>query len=141
VSGSGMGVPYDDPIYYALYWGAGLGMSLNQGPEAGALAGGYAALDHGIKGFRFTVTNLGGSVIRFKYKILGDANDYCTTVTSGTNLVYFTGVRQNCWTVGGAALSTTQQNSIEALAWQVPTEYYYSTPFSFCISDITPVTG
>jgi hypothetical protein len=38
-------------------------------------------------------------------------------------------------------LTAAQKNNLRAIQWQVPTQYYYTTPFDFCVSDLTPILG
>lgn len=142
VRGNGYPVPYDLPEYYNLYWGAGWGLNLNQGPGL-APEDGYPASSHGVVGFRFTLTNHLSSIVRLVYAIVGEDTPYCFDhLPGGEQTVLFSQARQNCWEATSTVTPTAlQKNNLRAIQWQIPTQYAYATPFDFCVYDLTPITA
>lgn len=128
-----------DTCYWDDYWGAGVGIDLNQIGEEDPLP--FAALDQGITGFRFTFTNYGNSDVRFNLKLIGDDTSYCVLLAGDDQYTIRLGeVLEECWDSGGARLSDTQLNNLQAVQWVVPANADDTTPFDFCISDVVPLT-
>jgi len=142
--GDGAVVPTNTGTDYGIYWGAALGMDLNN-PDT--VAAEFPATQKGILGFKFDLTTAAvpsGVKVRFTYQVhdavSGNLIGYCVDLNPGTNAIYFSNARQNCYQAGGTVLSAATADHLEHLQWQVPTRYGVDTPFTFCIDKITPLT-
>ncbi|HYQ14757.1 MAG TPA: hypothetical protein VEQ58_03340 [Polyangiaceae bacterium] len=136
---------------YGTFWGAAIGLNLNQPKDANMMGGTAVAYDAShVKGFTFTV---GGTVagsgdtmvpstMRFKVE---DANkEYCTwkTISPGQNTVLFSELETECWNhakTPGTSAETAKSGLIK-IAWQVVTTTGGPTPFDYCVSDLHVLT-
>jgi hypothetical protein len=134
------GTDYD----YATYWGAAVGFDLNGSATAGVVHQPYVASAHHVLGFSMNLTNTYPSdMVRFSYLVYNGSSNvaYCVgQLYSGPNTVYFTNTATNCYTTGGVGLTGTVADGVVALQWQVPSTPAGTTPFSFCIDNLTPLT-
>jgi len=135
------GVSYD----YATYWGSALAMDLNNPTNAAMAQMAYKASDHGVTGFQFTFQNKASSTVRLSYKVRDPGTsallEYCLDLTTSTSTVHFTDAHQSCYLpTPGPALTAAMADHIEGIQWQVPTNIAAATPFSYCISNLTPIT-
>jgi hypothetical protein len=132
---------------YGTYWGAALGLNLNQPIDPATNMGvdpplPYDAEAHGITGFAFMVT---GTTIPLgmRFKVENDSTEFCTpsakTLKSGPNALYFNGTDlvSECWTTGGMPAPRT---GLIKIAWHVVTNASAAIPFDFCIEDIRVLT-
>jgi|GEM_PF-1197818 len=133
--GSTVAVPN---MNYAMYWGAGIGLNLNQAAGAASPAP-YNPMTHGLVGFRFT---LEGTAVPDKVLVTivapGSSTPYCKVVSgAGTYTVLGNEVRADCnASVPGALLPVGE---IEAVQWIVPSNDG-AVPFNFCVSNLSVVT-
>lgn len=137
---------------YGLYWGAAIGLNLNQptvmmdGMEVG---GDPVAFDASkVTGFTFEITGAMVPVsLRFKVE---DANgEYCTgmevPVKLGANTITLAQLRTKCW----EALSKqptpvtgeTAKKAMLKIAWQVVTSPTATVPFDFCVANVRATTA
>jgi hypothetical protein len=132
---------------YGKYWGAAIGLNLNQPIDMttgeGADPEPYDATAHAITGFGFTVD--GANVpTNLRFKVEDASGEYCTgseTVLAGgsSHTVKFDQVFKECWqpaAMRGVTPDATAQKGLIKIAWQVPTKKGGSIPFDFCISNV-----
>ncbi len=126
---------------YGEYWGAAIGLNLNQPIDAETGEGGdplpYDA--SALKGFGFTVS---GSMIptSLRFKVENASGEFCTPaavpILEGNNTILFTDVVSECWTTGGSNPNVT---GLTKIAWQVVTNDASEVPFEFCVSNIVAI--
>jgi hypothetical protein len=122
---------------YTRYWGGGLGLNLG---DPGGMVGPQPWTRGTVTGFSFTVT--GPTIppnIRFGANTPDGANFCADDIpTAGTVQMAFNSLTLNCYAAGGAALTPTA--ALEAIQWQVVTVIDQTTPFDFCIENLTAIT-
>jgi hypothetical protein len=132
---------------YGEYWGAALGMNLNQVidmtlvPPAGGTPGKYDA--SALKGFSFEIS---GETVpaptALRFKVDNGTDEFCNVPTVkvkvGVNTVLFTDLVKECYKspVPTEPLATTIQTGIVKISWQVVTNDKSTVPFDFCVSNI-----
>lgn len=124
--------PAGSDCEWSAIWGGGIGLNLN---ETGGDASTKMAYDaSGLTGFAFeTSGTTGGAVVRFKAKMEGSDQDFCTAVPIGANQVALTDLKHNCYT-GGVASETLDVTKLVQLEWQIVPEAGTSyTVTDFCI--------
>ena len=128
---------------YGTYWGAAIGLNMNQPIDPGTMMGVDPPLafdGSALTGFAFEITGAGvPTSLRFKVESPG-AIEYCTPpatkmITTGANTVLFSDLRTECWTTGGNP-GDMGKASIQKIAWQVVTNDKATVPFDFCVSNI-----
>jgi hypothetical protein len=129
---------------YGQYWGGGVGFNLAD-PGGGAGPGPWTR--NTVTGFSFTLTGPAipaGEQMRFKATTFegGVVNEdgYCTFATAGANTVQFGDLVSECWTGGAGAPALGAATQLVSLQWQVATVTAASTPFDFCIENLTALT-
>ncbi len=126
---------------YGEYWGAAIGLNLNQPIDGGTGEGGdpvpYDA--SGLLGFGFTVSG-SGIPTGLRFKVENASGEFCTPaavpILEGPNTILFTDVVSECWTTGGNSPSVT---GLTKIAWQVVTNDSAAVPFDFCVSNIVAI--
>lgn len=127
---------------YGEYWGAAIGLNMNQSIDPMTMMGGTPAPydASAIKGFTFTIS--GATVptsLRFKAE---DANgEYCTPATvkvqSGPNTILLSQLIKECWAPkAGAATADSAKSGLIKIAWQVVTNATAAIPFDYCVEDL-----
>ena len=132
---------------YGEYWGAAIGMNLNQPidmtlvPPAGGAAVAFDASS--IKGFAFEITGEGIPAPKdIRFKVESATTEFCNFPTiklkKGANTVLFTDLVGACYKspVPTEPLATTAQNALIKITWQVVTNTTTTVPFDFCIANI-----
>jgi hypothetical protein len=123
-----------------LYWGAAIGLNLNQPLDPVTMMG-IEPLPYdasALTGFAFTIS---GDIVpaSLRFKVEGSAIDYCTRpstpIVIGMNSIYFNQLVSECWTTGGVSAESAKSALIR-IAWQVVTNADSTVPFDFCVSDI-----
>jgi len=142
VAGTGTRVLGSD---YATYWGAAMALDLNNPTNAPMAQMAYVASSHGVTGFQFSFQNKASSTVRMSYKVRDPGTnallEYCVDLTTATSVVHFSDARQACYlATPGPALTAALADHVEGIQWQVPTNISAAAPFSYCISNITPLT-
>ena len=130
---------------YGQYWGAAIGMNLNQPIDPVTMEGVKVALPFdasSIKGFAFEITGEGIPAPKdLRFKVEG-TKEYCNFPTlklrKGPNTVLFTEMVAECYKtpVPTEPLATTAQNALIKITWQVVTNTTTTVPFDFCIANI-----
>lgn len=115
-------------------WGAGVGMNLNQ-EEPEAAIDEWDADAMGISGFRFNISELPDSGLRFVVQSGG--TDYCVQVTqAGAQTIRFSDTAEACWSAGGDA---PDPSTLEAVKWQITTNSTSEHEFSFCLTQLAAI--
>ena len=134
---------------YGTYWGAAIGLNLNQPKDEATGKGVEMPLPFdasSLKGFSFTIT---GAVVptSLRFKVEDAANpvkEYCTwkTISSGTNTVLFSELETECWnhTKKAGTSAETVKSGLVKIAWQVVTKGGATIPFDYCVSDVRALT-
>lgn len=127
---------------YGTYWGAAIGLNLNQPIDENTGMGVDPPLPYdgsALTGFAFEIT---GSMVptSLRFKVEGpNAVEYCTPsntpVMVGANTFHFGDLRTECWTTGGVS-GEMVKSEIVKIAWQVVTNDKATVPFDFCVSNI-----
>jgi hypothetical protein len=129
---------------YGEYWGAAIGLNLNQAIDPMTEMGGdpmpYDA--SAIKGFAFNIT---GTMIpaSLRFKIEGPAAaEFCTPkskpVNLGPNTFMFEDLVKECWKTPEPKEPTaaTTKSAVVKIAWQVVTNAAGTVPYDFCVADL-----
>jgi hypothetical protein len=129
---------------YGQYWGGGVGFNLAD-PGNMTAPGPWAR--NTVTGFSFTITGPmipAGEQLRFKITTFegGVVNNagYCTTAAAGPNTKTFGQLVAECWTGGTNLAAPAATAGIVSLQWQVATVTTASTPFDFCIENLTAIS-
>lgn len=140
---------------YGLYWGAAIGLNLNQptmmDPTTLMDVGGTPAPFDASKitGFAFELTGAMVPVsLRFKIDSGDGTEEYCTgaetPIKLGANTVKFDQLRTKCWEPLSKqptpAKGTAIQSKVVKIAWQVVTNQASAVPFDFCVANIRALT-
>ncbi len=134
--------PYTD--CYGMYWGAAIGLNLNQpiDPVTGQGVEPMPFDASGLSGFYFEVN---GPTVPSSMRFLtrdASGQEFCTPVVvpilPGPNYINFADLLNNCWdpALGGAQ---PDPSNISQIAWQVVTNDSSEVPFDFCVSNIVAV--
>ena len=137
---------------YGTYFGAAIGLNLNQPTDPDSGKGGTAvAYDAtAIKGFAFDVVGPATGTAQipaasaFRFQVEDDAKiDYCNVPTkkivAGPNTVMFTDLVEACYSIKTDppnTVATTVQSKIVKIAWQVVTNTASAVPYNFCITNL-----
>jgi hypothetical protein len=134
---------------YGLYWGAAIGLNLNQptidDPMNPGMKIGGDPLPFdasAIKGFAFTIdgTKVPTSL---RFKVEGGTAaapvEYCTptakAVKLGENSYMFSDLITECWKAGGMTAEMAK-SGVMKIAWQVVTNDKATVPFDYCVSNL-----
>lgn len=124
---------------YGRYWGGGLALNL---ADPGGMAGAGPWTRGPVTGFSFTVTGpMIPPSIRFNANATGGAAAFCVNdiPTAGVTQIQLSTLLEACYnTPPGAALAPTA--TLQSIQWQVVTVVDASTPFDFCIENLTALT-
>ena len=130
---------------YGEYWGAAIGMILNQPIDMTTMKGGTpAAYDASkLKGFAFVISgNTVPAPSAFRFKVEDGVTEYCNAaakkVKVGVNTVLFSELVSQCWTTTDPPQPTAEtiQSKVIKISWQVVTNASSTVPFDFCVSDV-----
>jgi len=131
---------------YGQYWGAAIGMNLNQPIDPATGEGVMTPLPFDatrVKGFSFVVT---GETVpapkSFRFKVEDGVSEFCTPdtvkVKVGLNTVLFSELVSKCWMpmTPPEPTAETVKNKLIKISWQVVTGPSSTVPFDYCISDV-----
>ena len=126
------------PAEYSRYWGGGLGLNLG---DPGGMVGPQPWSPGTVTGFSFTVT--GPTIppnVRVNFTTPTDTT-YCIDdiPTAGATQVQLTAAVTDCF-APGTGTPYPSGTALEAIQWQVVTDVAASTPFDFCIENLTALT-
>jgi hypothetical protein len=127
---------------YGEYWGAAIGLNLNQQIDMTTMMGGDPMPFNAsaIKGFTFTIA--GGMVpTSLRFKVEDASGEFCNPATkpvkAGANSFVFEDLIKECWKpVATAANAGSAKAGVIKIAWQVVTNDKGTVPFDFCVSDV-----
>ena len=140
---------------YGTYFGAAIGLNLNQPTDPDSGMGGTPAPYNAtaIKGFAFDVVGPATGTAQipassaFRFQVEDDTmTDYCNVPTkkiqAGPNTVLFTDLVQACYSIKTDPpnpVATTVQSKIVKIAWQVVTNTSSEVPYDFCITNLRAI--
>jgi hypothetical protein len=127
---------------YGEYWGAAIGLNLNQPIDPVTMEGGTAMPYNAsaIKGFAFTITGaMVPTSLRFKVEDAG--GEFCSPaakpVKLGPNEFKFEDLIKECWAPKATAANAgTAKAAVIKIAWQVVTNAMGAVPFDYCVADL-----
>ena len=129
---------------YGEYWGAAIGLNLNQQIDMTSMMGGAPMPFNAsaIKGFAFEIA--GGMVpapTALRFKVEDASGEFCNPaakpVKAGANSFMFEDLIKECWKpVATAANASTAKAGVIKIAWQVVTNDKGTVPFDFCVSKV-----
>jgi hypothetical protein len=127
---------------YGQYWGAAIGMNLNQTIDPMTMMGSTPAPYNAsaLTGFAFEIT--GDAVptsLRFKVENAGGefCNPAAKPVKKGANSFKFGDLIKECWAPkAGAATGDTAKMDLIKIAWQVVTNDKGTVPFDYCVTNV-----
>lgn len=130
------------PPAYGQYWGGGVGLNL---AEPGAMMPALPWDRGNVTGFSFNVTGTAiPAAFRFKatfYEGAAINEDYCVGAAAGPNSIRFDQIVNECYVGGLGAPALAPAAQLSAIQWQVATVVEESTPFDFCIENLTALMG
>jgi len=131
---------------YGTFWGAAIGMNLNQAIDPVTEMGGDPAPydASAYKGFAFVIDgNTVPAPGSFRFKVENAAGEYCNTkdlkIKVGVNTVLFSDLTTECWMPTATSVKANTpavQSTLLKISWQVVTNTSATVPFDFCVSDI-----
>lgn len=131
------------PPAYAQYWGGGVGLNL---AEPGSMMPALPWDRGNVVGFSFNVTGTAIPAGNFRFKATfyegTTVNDqYCVGAAAGANSIRFDQIVNECYVGGAGAPAIAPTAQLSAIQWQVATVVEDSTPFDFCIENLTAIMG
>lgn len=131
---------------YGEYWGAAIGLNLNQAIDMTTMMGGMPmAFDaSGITGFSFTIS--GAAVpTSLRFKVEDASGEFCSPKTVpvklGANTINLSQLVQMCWMPPTPPVSAeTAKKGLIKIAWQVVTDTSGTIPFDYCVEDLRAIT-
>jgi hypothetical protein len=130
---------------YGEYWGAAIGMNLNQPIDPATMEGVMTPLPFdasSVKGFAF---NIDGPTLptTLRFKVEGTSGEFCTPpakpLLKGNNTFMLTDLVAECWETGAATMNPnaeTIKSGIVKIAWQVTTKDTMAIPYDYCVTDV-----
>ena len=125
---------------YGTYWGAAIGLNLNQKIDATTMMGADPAPFDAtaIKGFAFELSGMTVPT-SIRFKVENSTGEFCTPaakpVLLGANSFLFSDLITECWKAGGMTAETGKTTLIK-IAWQVVTNSSSAVPFDFCVDQV-----
>jgi hypothetical protein len=135
---------------YGTYWGAAIGLNLNQPIDEATGMGvdpslPYDATANGVTGFAFNITpGITGDVVPtgMRFKVENATTEFCTpaakTIKKGANVYMFEDLVSECWETTAASnpSAVAAKSALIKIAWHVVTNDGGSVPFDFCVEDV-----
>ncbi len=132
---------------YGMYWGAMIGLNLNQALDPSDHTGGTAQpFDaSSLQGFSFVVTgNTVPAPSSFRFQVeSSDGDVYCNVPTKkvllGVNTFLFSDLVSECFWISSDPpnpSAQTVQSALTRIEWQVVTNTTSQVPYDFCISNV-----
>ena len=129
---------------YGEFWGAAIGMNLNQMIDMTTMAGGMPAPYNAsaLKGFTFEISGMGVPAPKdLRFKVENASGEFCNPGTKpvklGVNTFMFGDLIKECWAPKAtAATGETAKANLIKIAWQVVTNAMGTVPFDFCVSNV-----
>lgn len=129
---------------YGEYWGAAIGLNLNQAIDEATGEGAAPAPFDGssLKGFAFDIS---GTTVpaptALRFKVEDSSGEYCNMaakqVKVGTNTLLFGDLVKECWKPPTPPVTAEGAKAgLIKIAWQVVTNDKGTVPFDFCVSNV-----
>jgi hypothetical protein len=129
---------------YGEYWGAAIGLNLNQQIDMTTMKGGDPMPFNAssLKGFAFEIA---GTMVpaqtALRFKVEDASGEFCNPATkpvkAGPNSFMFEDLIKECWKpTATAANASTAKAGVIKIAWQVVTNDKSTVPFNFCVSKV-----
>lgn len=127
---------------YGEYWGAAIGLNLNQQIDATTMMGGSPMpFDaSALKGFAFEIS---GAMVptSLRFKVEDSSGEFCNPaakpVKAGANSFMFEDLIKECWKpTATAANAGSAKAGVIKIAWQVVTNDKGTVPFDFCVANV-----
>lgn len=128
---------------YGTYWGAAIGLNLNQPIDPDTGLGSATAMPFdasALTGFAFEIT---GTKVptSLRFKIEDATGEYCTPTTKpvklGINKFLFTDLIAECWKpTTTAKTADSAKAGLVKIAWQVVTNAVSTIPFDYCVANV-----
>lgn len=134
---------------YGQFWGAAIGMNLNQPKDPVTGMGVEKALPFdasSLKGFSFDVSGTTVPAPKdLRFKVENASGEFCNVPTvkvkTGPNVYLFTDLVSECYKIvmdppNPNADQASVKSSLLKISWQVVTNTTAAVPFDFCISNV-----
>jgi len=128
---------------YGQYFGAAIGLNLNQARNDDATGGDPMPFDaSALLGFSFEVS---GSAVPATLRFVVDSADaqFCNPaakpVRLGSNTFLLRDLARECWAPGAGPTAESVSSRLLRLAWQVVTNPNSAVPFDFCVTNLRAV--
>lgn len=129
---------------YGEFWGAAIGLNLNQTiDEATGMGSAAAPFDaSSLKGFAFEIS---GTTVpaptALRFKVEDSSGEYCNIATHqvkvGVNSFEFADLVKECWKPPTPPVTAVGAKAgLIKIAWQVVTNDKGTVPFDFCVSNV-----
>ncbi len=128
---------------YGEFWGAAIGLNLNQPIDPVTLKGVNPPLPYdasALTGFAFEIT--GTTVpLSLRFKAENASGEFCSLpakpIKAGANTVLFSDLTTECWApTPTSRKGDTAKSSITKIAWQVVTNDSSTVPFDYCVANV-----
>ena len=139
---------------YGEYWGAAIGLNLNQPIDPVSMKGvdpplTFDAAAKGVTGFAFEIS---GEVVptSLRFKVENATGEFCNigavkAVVKGANSFKFADLHTKCWEKKETAMmnptAETGNTNLIKIGWQVVTNTTSTVPFDYCVSNIRALTN
>jgi len=116
---------------WSAIWGGGIGLNLNETgdtlDEEGnvveeSVQTAWDGMASGATGFAFTVSGSFDGTMRFKGKMEGSDDDFCTEIEMGANMIDMSQWAYSCWDESLAADKTIDLTKMWQIQWQLVTK-------------------
>jgi hypothetical protein len=139
---------------YGEYWGAAIGLNLNQPIDMTTMKGVDPPLtfDAGAKaitGFAFEIDGITVPT-SLRFKVENATGEFCNigavkSVLKGANSFKFSELHTKCWEKKETAMmnptAETGKTNLIKIAWQVVTNTTSSVPFDYCVKNVRALTN
>jgi hypothetical protein len=139
---------------YGEYWGAAIGLNLNQPIDMASGKGVDPPLtfDAGAKAITGFAFEISGDPVptSLRFKVENATGEFCNigavkAVMKGPNSFKFSELHEKCWEKKETALMNPTaemgKSNLIKIAWQVVTNTTAAVPFNYCVSNIRALTN
>jgi hypothetical protein len=131
VTGTAAQVP--DANAFPVYWGAGVGINLDQSQAPGSTPAVFVPTSTGVS---YALDNLPPNA----RILIGDATlagDYCYNLTSASGIIPWTSFAKECWAGGANTPLAGPPTDATSIRFQVYTDTNAAHPFDFCVTNLS----
>jgi hypothetical protein len=139
---------------YGEYWGAAIGLNLNQPIDPDTMKGVDPPLtfDAGAKAITGFAFEIKGDTVptSLRFKVENASGEFCNigavkSVMKGANSFKFSELHTKCWEKKETAMmnptAETGKTNLIKIAWQVVTNTTAAVPFDYCVSNVRALTN